>query len=81
MLLRCVWFARAFHRAPVLDADQATAPQTKKKAGLVTGLQEVVLRGVLAEQASRDHLRLNLGRTFKDVQDARVTQDAADLVF
>src|SRR3546814_12856856 len=34
-----------------------------------------------ARQAARDHLRLNLCRALEDVEDARVAQDAADLIF
>ena len=38
-------------------------------------------RGNLVKQTAGDDLRLNFGGPLKDVQDARVTQDAADLVF
>src|SRR3546814_15687079 len=34
-----------------------------------------------ARQAARDHLRLNLCRALEAVEDARVAQDAADLIF
>src|SRR3546814_19877715 len=33
------------------------------------------------DQPARDHLRLNLGRAFEDVEDARVAQQPADLIF
>ena len=35
----------------------------------------------LAQQAACDHLRLNFRSTFEDVEDTRVAEDAADLVF
>ena len=35
---------------------------------------------LLAQQPPCDHLRLDLGRTLEDVEDARVAQHAADLV-
>src|SRR5690606_2543553 len=64
-------------------AVESLSPKRARSTSITGPAGPYVISGVpaLGEQAARNHMRLNFGCALEDVEDARVAQHAADLVF